>query len=218
MSTEPKITGQTSDGYHTFDELYEHRHALFLFAMSCNPNSSWFSPYHDDGTSFQGWFVAGIGLPSGPVTYHLPGRLIEVAYLTGAKLLPKAPPFDGHTSADVIVRLMKAAKVSPIVKASIGEDPKDDAPKKDTMSTADQIVANKQARKDGDAIIQNLKALPPSRERSLAITKLQEGVMWLGMDLKRINEEQPGASPNPYPESKDPGSLKIEPTADGLKL
>jgi hypothetical protein len=42
--------------------------------------------------------------------------------------------------------------------------------------------------------------------------------MWLGMDLKRINEANPGASPNPYPNSKDPSNTKIEPTADGLKL
>lgn len=58
-----------------------------------------------------------------------------------------------------------------------------------------------------------LKELPASRERSLAVTKLQEAVMWLGMDLKRLG------TTNPYPSSKDPstGSV-IEPTADGLKL
>jgi len=57
-----------------------------------------------------------------------------------------------------------------------------------------------------------------SRERSIAITKIQEAIMWLGMDLKAINEENPGASPNPYPASYDPSSPVIEPTADGLKL
>jgi len=87
-----------------------------------------------------------------------------------------------------------------------------------TEKTALEIKANKEARRDGDALIQKIKALPPSRERSLAITKFQEGVMWLGMDLKRINEEEPGSSPSPYPESKNPESTKIEPTADGLKL
>ena len=75
-----------------------------------------------------------------------------------------------------------------------------------------EIVENKQLRKDTDDIIQRIKSLPPSRERSLAITKLQEGVMWLGMDLKRLNE------PNPYPSSKDPSNTNIEPTADNLKL
>lgn len=85
-------------------------------------------------------------------------------------------------------------------------------------TTALEIIANKEARRDGDALIQKIKALPPSRERSLAITKLQEAVMWLGMDLKRINDADPGASPNPYPESKNPDNTQIEPTADGLRL
>ncbi len=75
-----------------------------------------------------------------------------------------------------------------------------------------EIIANKELRRDIDAIIQRVKSLPSSRERSLATTKLQEGVMWLGMDLKRLNE------PNPYPNSKDPSNTTIDPTADGLKL
>ena len=81
------------------------------------------------------------------------------------------------------------------------------------MNLKQEVITNKQLRKDIDEQIQKIKELPASRERSLAITKLQEGVMWLGMDLKRLNE------PNPYPNSKDPstGSV-IEPTADGLKL
>lgn len=77
----------------------------------------------------------------------------------------------------------------------------------------EEVTKNKQLRKDTDDIIQHIKDLPPSRERSLAITKLQEGVMWLGMDLKRLGEA------NPYPSSKDASTgTKIEPTADGLKL
>ncbi len=81
------------------------------------------------------------------------------------------------------------------------------------MTRTEEVVANKQLRKDIDENIQKIKALPTSRERSLAITKLQEGVMWLGMDLKRLNED------NPYPSSKDPSTGdKIEPTADGLKF
>ena len=81
-----------------------------------------------------------------------------------------------------------------------------------------EITTNKQVRKDVDLQIQVVKGMPPSRERALAITKLQEAVMWMGMDLKRINEIAPDACPNPYPNSKDPSNTKIEPTADGLKL
>lgn len=86
------------------------------------------------------------------------------------------------------------------------------------MVIEQEIIANKELRRDTDAIIQRVKSLPPSRERSITITKLQEGVMWLGMDLKRINESNPGAVENPYPNSKDPTNTKIEPTADGLRM
>lgn len=42
------------------------------------------------------------------------------------------------------------------------------------MNRTEEIVANKQLRKDLDEKIQEVKNLPESRERSLAITKLQE--------------------------------------------
>ena len=80
------------------------------------------------------------------------------------------------------------------------------------MDITKEVPAIKQCRKDIDEIIQKVRELDSCRETSIAITKLQEAVMWLGMDLKRLNE------PNPYPESKDPTSMRIEPTADGLKM
>ena len=80
------------------------------------------------------------------------------------------------------------------------------------MDINKEVPAIKQCRKDIDYIIQNVRRLDSCRETSIVITKLQEAVMWLGMDLKRLNQ------PNPYPESKDPNSMKIEPTADGLKF
>jgi hypothetical protein len=81
-----------------------------------------------------------------------------------------------------------------------------------------EIVANKTARRDIDVQVQVVKSLPPSRERSITVTKLQEATMWLGMDLKRINDANPGAIANPYPNSKDPSNVQIEPTADKLKM
>lgn len=86
------------------------------------------------------------------------------------------------------------------------------------MTVDQEIITDKTLRRSIDVSLQELKILPPTRERSLAITKLQEAVMWLGMDLKRIHEANPGVGENPYPSSKDPTNLKIEPTADGLKL
>lgn len=76
-----------------------------------------------------------------------------------------------------------------------------------------EIPKVKQLRKDIDDIIQKVKSLDNCREVSICITKLQEAVMWLGMDLKRIGDI------NPYPSSKDPlTGTKIEPTADNLKF
>ena len=76
-----------------------------------------------------------------------------------------------------------------------------------------EIVRIKELRQSIDSIIQKVKNLEPCRETSICITKLQEAVMWLGMDLKRLNE------PNPYPHSKDPNSGDIiDKTADNLKF
>lgn len=80
------------------------------------------------------------------------------------------------------------------------------------MTKEQEVISNKELRVGLDKHLQTLKSLPGSRERSLAITKLQEAIMWLGMDLKRLNED------NPYPDSYDPSNTKIAPTADGLKI
>lgn len=83
-----------------------------------------------------------------------------------------------------------------------------------------RVVETKQFRKDLDGILQRLKGsnLRQSDERGESIIRLKEAIMWLGMDLKAMHEmELPGTS-SPYPESYNPTSPRIEPTADGLKL
>jgi len=79
-------------------------------------------------------------------------------------------------------------------------------------SIEQQIIDTKQLRKDIDGVIQNVRALPPGRETSLVITKLQEGLMWLGMNLKQLGNA------NPYPHSRDTSNTTVDPTDDGLKL
>jgi hypothetical protein len=103
------ITGNTSDGYHTFDELYEHRAALFACLCLAYPLLSWKSKLHSDGTSLEGWFIAGMYLPSGEITYHI--QLAEWDLLfKNVQILSKAPLWDGHTPADVVLRLRKMAE------------------------------------------------------------------------------------------------------------
>jgi hypothetical protein len=87
------------------------------------------------------------------------------------------------------------------------------------MTQEQEVVSVKTLRRDIDDRIQALRSIPvASAEKTLALRKLQEAVMWLGMDLKRIGEANPELAANPYPHSKDPSTTKIDPTADGLKL
>jgi len=98
-------SGGASDGYHTFNELYEHRHVLFA-ALVADIDDSWKSKKHHDGTMFDGgWFIAGIELHTGTITYHIPLRLWDLFL---CKELEFAPEWDGHTSDDVIKRIEQA--------------------------------------------------------------------------------------------------------------
>ena len=114
MTTE---TGQISDGYHTFDELYDHRITLFLalgntlasmWNILCNDsdvlNPFWRSRLHSDGSEMVGWFVCGLYYEAGKqITYHIPLSRWDEA--DQARTLDLAPDWDGHTSADVLKRL-----------------------------------------------------------------------------------------------------------------
>lgn len=106
---------QVSDGYHTMDELYEHRIALWIALCKtieektlAAPNEPlyrvWRSKLHDDGSEYEGWFILGIGKEKGKImTYHLPN--IKWEETNFAETLDKAPEYDGHTSGDVLERL-----------------------------------------------------------------------------------------------------------------
>jgi len=97
-----EVTGETSDGYHTFNELYEHRHALFIALLKAHPEKAWKSKKHRDGIMFDGWFIAGLETPDGQVTYHMPLHLWDDVE---AEVIHVAPEWDGHTSNDVISRI-----------------------------------------------------------------------------------------------------------------
>ena len=114
-----------------------------------------------------------------------------------------------------------------------GALPDGSTPIKPLLPAARLTVAVKTFRQSADALLQAIK---PERKELERVTQLNlctdiedrpealaqlvlaqrdlEGCMMrLGMVLKNI-----GASPNPYPSSKDPSSPRIEPVADGLKM
>ncbi len=107
-------TNKISDGYHTFEELYDHRCVLFITACRMyhywraqltTIKFVWRSLCHADGSVMPGWFVLGIKKEDGQqITYHLPEKYWDEAAF--AETLDMAPPFDGHTSEDVLKRLL----------------------------------------------------------------------------------------------------------------
>jgi hypothetical protein len=105
MIDDPKNMGEVSDGYHTFNELYDHRCTLFLALMASNPSISWVSKKHHDESEWNGWFIAGMDLPTGTVTYHLPDAMMEIAKATKCAILDIGKEWDGHTASDVVKRL-----------------------------------------------------------------------------------------------------------------
>lgn len=90
-------SGETSDGYHTFNELYAHRTALFIALMKSNLDISWRS------SPGGGWFLAGMFLPTGHISYHIPEE--RWRELHPIKVLAMPPWYDGYTPADVVARL-----------------------------------------------------------------------------------------------------------------
>ena len=106
-SKEAEIDENTSDWYHTFKELYEHRISLFIALIKCNPQISWRANNNDDWTNREWRFVAGMHLNSWDISYHLPtDKRTELDNLGIATTL-NAPKRDGYTAKDVVERLDK---------------------------------------------------------------------------------------------------------------
>jgi hypothetical protein len=111
QSIQKEITEDTSDGYHTFKELYEFRKAynvaLFnewsrLYA-DYDVHKSW--KHYDGELCFGGgWFIVVAILPSGQISNHYEAKdwdLFKIPEVEKAKY-----EFDGHTGQDVINRLL----------------------------------------------------------------------------------------------------------------
>lgn len=95
--------GELDDGYHTFNELYEHRAILSALAFNNIP-LSWKSlrHYDDNFPMYEGMFIVGSITPDGIITYHY-----DLTYWDLFKVpeLHKALKFDGHTPSDVVERM-----------------------------------------------------------------------------------------------------------------
>lgn len=103
MSKTFKIVGDDlSDGYHTFDELYEHRCLLFINLCLELRHDAYWRPH------YEGWPLLGLRTNVGQITYHVPERFLP---LFEGKIERGGPAWDGHTSADVIERLQALAGV-----------------------------------------------------------------------------------------------------------
>ena len=105
LEAQEPITGETSDGYHTFNELYHHRAVLFSVIVSVFHDMAWKSKKHHDGTMFDGMFIVGIDTPDGQATYHY--DIDPYWGMFNCRVLDNAPEWDGHTPAQAIERIGK---------------------------------------------------------------------------------------------------------------
>lgn len=97
-----------SDGFHTMHELYQHRMALNIALFN-----SWDlyqdiqvmkSKLHHDGTMFDGYFVVMAITPAGQISYHYTLKHWDKFKIPEVE---RTPEWDGHSSIQVIERLMK---------------------------------------------------------------------------------------------------------------
>lgn len=95
-------TGNISDGYHTFDELYYHR--CVLFSLICNQNNhiAWKSKKHYTGDMYDDMFIVGVNTQYGQVTYHYNLKYWD---MFNVPELENAPEWDGSSPSDCIERM-----------------------------------------------------------------------------------------------------------------
>jgi hypothetical protein len=108
-----EINGSTSDGFHTFDELYHHRAVLTAMLCCLTPGQDWWrSKQHADGSMFDGFFIVGADSDYGQATYHYPLRYWDM--FDAADTLDRAPVWDGHTHLDTLERLWQSVTGLPL--------------------------------------------------------------------------------------------------------
>ncbi|GAA2096275.1 hypothetical protein GCM10009801_65710 [Streptomyces albiaxialis] len=101
-------TGSISDGFHTFEELYEFRRLYHAYAVR-----AWLAAgypvvrswrHHDGEPCFGGgWFIVVAQLPTGQVSNHY--RAESWSLFADVPEVETAPVWDGHSAGDVTRRL-----------------------------------------------------------------------------------------------------------------
>lgn len=105
--TEKLIDENTSDGYHTFKELYEFRklyNAAFFNEIPVTFANVHKSKRHHDGEECfgGGWFIVMATLPTGQISNHYELKDWD---LFKCEERERADEWDGHTAKDVADRL-----------------------------------------------------------------------------------------------------------------
>lgn len=133
--------GEISDGYHTFNSLYNQRLCLFAALVNAYKDKAWKSRLHHDGEPCfgGGWFIVGITTPAGDYTYHYE---LKDWNLFDCKVLDKAPEWDGHTDKDV-TRVLTLGETFDQVNARVIQDNWDRlSGKKEIIAKAADWLAN----------------------------------------------------------------------------
>ena len=102
---------EISDGYHTMEDLYDHRCALFLLLCLRTPTLAWWKPDGDEG-----WFILFLELHSGQISYHMPAKY--KGPVVAAKLAKGRGEWDKHDAKEVLARLECEADVMAL---SVGD-------------------------------------------------------------------------------------------------
>lgn len=103
LKAQEPITGETNDGYHTFNELYHHRAVLFSVIVANYHDRAWKSKKHHDGTMYEDMFIVGIDTPAGQATYHY--NINPYWDMFDCQVLDIAPAWDDHTPEQALERI-----------------------------------------------------------------------------------------------------------------
>lgn len=110
---------EVRDEYHSMHELYQHRMALNIGLFNYMQMTKGWESYsevmmefelmksklHHDGTMFDGYFIVMLIVPNvGQISYHYKLKHWDEFRIPEVERTPK---WDGHSSNDVIERLMK---------------------------------------------------------------------------------------------------------------